>query len=299
MSKSNKKIIGITLGDPGGIGPEVVAKALRSLRSPRLASLHRLVEYVIIGDQKMLSTYPKGRVNKACGKASLMYLQQAVELLKAKKIDALVTAPVCKEAVCMVQPSFQGHTEYLAQAFRAKNVGMMFVHDTLRTMIVTRHLALKDIPKQISGKNVYEAIALTHQSLNKIFKIQHPVIGVCGLNPHAGEGGRMGQEEIKIIIPAIRKAQRKKMKVKGPFAADTLFTPDRLKGLDAIVAMYHDQGLIPMKTLAFKKVVNLTVGLPFIRTSPAHGTAFDIAGKGVADPSSMIEAIKLAVQLSS
>ena len=310
--RSSNKIIGITLGDPSGIGPEVVAKAIKKLS-------RSTGRFVIFGDwfiyKKHASTIPSnchfidfkliarnnlkiGKINRASAQASLTYLDGAIDLLKKKDIHALVTAPVNKEAICLIKPHFHGHTEFLAEAFNVKNFGMMFVTDTLKTIIVTRHIAVNEISKTLNSRLILETINLAYTALKDQFKIKTPRIAVCGLNPHAGEGGTIGKEEITKIIPAIKQAQEKGINVSGPFAADTLFSPKNIKNFDAFVAMYHDQGLIPIKTLKFNSAVNLTVGLPFIRTSPAHGTAFDIAGKNKADESSMIEAIKLAVLLS-
>jgi 4-hydroxythreonine-4-phosphate dehydrogenase len=193
---------------------------------------------------------------------------------------------------------FPGHTEYLARAFDAKRVGMMFVSNRLKTIIVTRHIPLRRVHLNVTTKNVFDTICLAEKALKQHFRIRRPKLAVCGLNPHAGEKGEIGDEEITQIIPAIRKAKQKNIIVTGPLPADTLFAPERSNKYDAIIAMYHDQGLIPIKTLYFSELVNLTVGLPFIRTSPAHGTAFDIAGKNKADPSSMAAAIKLAAELS-
>jgi len=311
--KSNNKIIGITQGDPGGIGPEVTAKALIKFKQTPS------IRFMVIGDQFVYKKYNKtnrrdvdfwdakflspndwklGRISAMNGQASLQYLTIALDLLRTKTISALVTAPVSKEGIIQTVKNFTGHTEFLARHSRSKSVGMMFVGKSLRTIIVTRHIPLKKVPADINVNNVLETILLAHRALRTQFNIDRPRIAVCGLNPHAGEGGTMGTEEITAIIPAIQKARQMKMQVAGPFAADTLFRPIKIKEYDCIVAMYHDQGLIPVKSLYFDQVVNLTVGLPFIRTSPAHGTAFDIAGKNKADPSSMLEAIKLAVQLS-
>ena len=314
MLKSSRKTIGITLGDPCGIGPEVTAKALAKIL-PRLP-----VEILVIGDQKVfecfggsirnprlhfldLSNVPAkyfspGKPNPVGARASLEYLNTAIELLKRKNIAALVTAPVSKESISALGIPFEGHTEFLAEAFGCKHFGMMFVTDFLKTILVTRHIPLNQVSAAINPRNIFETIELIFSSLRKQFKIKNPRIAVCGLNPHAGEGGTIGREEKTKIVPAIQKAKRAGMNVFGPLAADTLFCEPMARRYDAVVAMYHDQGLIAIKSLYFSKVVNLTVGLPFVRTSPAHGTAFDIAGKNKADPSSMIEAIKLAVQLS-
>ena len=314
MSKSKNNItVGITLGDPTGIGPEVVAKALHQ------PSIRRLANFVIIGDgiifQRFLKKkYPNlifedlrnpfaAKLKSGCpgrpsAQAALSYLNRAIQLIKTKNIDTLVTAPLSKEYICDLGYNFAGHTEYLASAFGVKKFGMMFVGPKFRIIIATRHIPLKKVPSAINARNIFETLQLTHQALKHLFHIPHAAIGVCGLNPHAGERGRMGEEEKTKIIPAIKKANRLGIRVTGPFAADTLFIMNRYQKFDAIVAIYHDQGLIPIKTLFFTRLVNLTIGLPFIRTSPAHGTAFDIAGKNKANPGSMVEAIKLAIDLS-
>mgnify|MGYP001619886556 CR=1 FL=1 len=314
-SRSNSKAIGITLGDPAGIGPEVVAKALANPSIRRLARFqiigdevifrkyfsarYRCCSYMDLGCVKSIRSVVPGRRGVITARAALAYLQKAVELLKNKEIAGVVTAPVCKETIHQIDPGFRGHTEFFASAFGVKDVGMMFVSGRLRTILVTRHIPLRQVSESVTSSVVYETIRLADQALKSYFKIKHPRIAVCGLNPHAGEGGTIGGEEIEKIIPAIAKAGRNAMRVDGPFAADTLFAPAASHRYDAIVAMYHDQGLIPIKTLHFAKLVNLTVGLPFVRTSPAHGTAFDIAGKNKADASSMVEAIKLAVKLAN
>ena len=309
-----KPTIGITLGDPAGIGPEVVAK---SLMKP---AIRKLADFVLIGDAVIYRRYssrhftncsfvdlnkasPKnirlGHPNSHSAIASLFYLERAVHLLKQKEITALVTAPVCKEAITALGKDFHGHTEFLADAFQVKNYDMMFVTKTLRTVIVTRHLALKDVSKALTKDKVFQTIKLANRALKQYFRIKNPRLAVAGINPHAGEGGTIGKEELTTIIPAIQNAKAKGIRVIGPLPADTLFTPMVTKNYDCIIAMYHDQGLIPIKTLYFRNVVNLTIGLPFIRTSPAHGTAFNIAGKNKADPSSMMEAIRLAAAVKT
>lgn len=314
-STSNSKAIGITLGDPAGIGPEVVAKALANPSIRRLARFqiigdevifrkyfaerYRCCSYMDLGCVKSIRAAVPGRGGVTTARAALAYLKKSVELLKSKEIAGVVTAPVCKETIRQIDPGFRGHTEFFASAFGVKDVGMMFVSRRLRTILVTRHIPLRQVSESLTPALVYETIRLADQALKSYFKIQRPAIAVCGLNPHAGEGGTIGGEEIEKIIPAIAKAGRNGMRVDGPFAADTLFTPAASQRYDAIVAMYHDQGLIPIKTLYFTKLVNLTVGLPFVRTSPAHGTAFDIAGKNKADAASMAEAIRLAVKLTN
>ncbi|MDP2654522.1 MAG: 4-hydroxythreonine-4-phosphate dehydrogenase PdxA [Candidatus Omnitrophota bacterium] len=311
MPSGQRPVIGITMGDPSGIGPEVIAKALAD------RTVRRLGRFTIIGDPAIFKRYrlkvsspcewaavPSGRIHpghpdRATGLASIHCLKTAVTLLRSKDIQALVTAPVSKEAITTLGPIFHGHTEFLAGAFGIKKYEMLFVSRGLRTLIVTRHIALKDVAGVIRPDNVYRAILMAHQSLKKYFKIARPRIAVCGLNPHAGEGGQIGREDRTRILPAVQRARARGIQATGPWAADTLFTDDKRKSYDIVIAMYHDQGLIPVKTLYFRNVVNLTVGLPFIRTSPAHGTAFDIAGKNKADPSSMKAAIRLAAELAS
>ena len=313
MSRLSRKCIGITLGDPAGVGAEVTADALAR------PALRRSARFVLIGDEILFRKYfpvrhsdcifldqrclrpndfRPGHPNLATARASLCYLEKAVELLRLRQIDGLVTAPVSKEAICRIEPAFVGHTEFFARAFGVKDVGMMFVSESLRVILATRHIPLNEVSRAARPSVVYQAIRLAHEALKKYFHLTHPVIAVCGLNPHAGEGGMMGKEEIRNIIPAIQKARHKSIRAQGPFAADTLFSPQTARRYDAVVAMYHDQGLIPIKTLYFRKLVNLTVGLPFVRTSPAHGTAFDLAGKNKADASSMIEAVQLAARLA-
>lgn len=306
-------MIAITMGDPAGIGPEVIAK---SLCNP---SLKKRGPFLIIGDYTVFRCYKKtipsncsfldlktfganrisiGKTSRYGAQASLDYLSEAFRLLKAKKARALVTAPVSKEAISSLGQRFKGHTEYIADYFNVKKFAMMFAAPDLRVVVVTRHIPLKDVSLRIHPQLIFDTAMLTIRSLQGYFKIRQPKIAVCGINPHAGEQGLMGQEEIKTVIPAIRKLQKLKFKVTGPLPADTLFYPAFAKGYDAIIAMYHDQGLTPIKALYFDKLVNVTLGLPFIRTSPAHGTAFNIAGKNKADPSSMRAAIELAAKFS-
>jgi 4-phospho-D-threonate 3-dehydrogenase / 4-phospho-D-erythronate 3-dehydrogenase len=229
-------------------------------------------------------------------KGRLNYLTRPIALIKEGAADALVTAPLSKEAVSRYARNFVGHTEYLAKGFGVKNFDMMFIAPGVRLTIVTRHVPLKDVPKLITQKAVFDSIALMARTLKEKFKISDPKIAVLGLNPHAGEGGLLGGEDVKHILPAIRKAKLQGINAKGPFPADTFFAFPY--GCDGIIAMYHDQGLAPIKGLYMKELVNFTAGLPFVRTSPSHGTAFDIVGKNKADPSSMISAIKLACQLA-
>ncbi|MCB9757718.1 MAG: 4-hydroxythreonine-4-phosphate dehydrogenase PdxA [Candidatus Omnitrophica bacterium] len=311
MKKPKKKIIGITLGDPGGIGPEVVAKALQN------PAIRRLAHFKIIGDEIIFKKFrfpqtPMCQLinsNKihpfdfafkdarcAGAASSLAYLETAVGLFKENKLDGLVTGPVSKEAISALGVPFSGHTEFLADNFGITNFEMMFHAPDLKLIIATRHLPLKDIPEMISQTQILRTLRLANQSLKKLFNIKKPRIALAGLNPHAGEGGMLGQEEQSVIIPAINDAKEEGICAFGPFAADTMFSKKNFKKYDLFIAMYHDQGLAPLKALYFNQLVNVTLGLPFIRTSPSHGTAFDIAGKNKADPSSMIEAIKFCAR---
>lgn len=313
--------IGLTMGDPGGIGPEVLIKAIQELKN-RLPA-----RFVIIGSGNILEWYClklkirnffqhnevslldlnnvkersfKFGINSPhYGKASLEYLNKAIELLKGKKISCLVTCPVSKGAINLYRRNFIGHTEYLAGAFGIKKFAMMMLNRNLRVIPLTRHIALKDVSGKINYSLVYEGIELAVDYLKKYFAITHPCIAVCSLNPHSGESGFIGKEEREIIIPAIRDFKQKILaKVEGPFSADGLFSQWEKPRFDCIIGMYHDQVLIPVKMTDSHRTVNLTLGLPFIRTSPSHGTGFDIAGKGVASSTSMMEAIKLAYHLS-
>lgn len=304
---------GITMGDAAGIGPEVILKALNAQQVQGRAN------FVLIGSTRVLQTTahllkiklsPKitlfevgniskltfGQANPRYGALALECINAALSLLKAQKIDVLVTAPVNKYTINQSGSSFTGHTEYLASATKTKNFAMMLVGGSLKVVLVTRHLALKDVAMALTKDNIYQTIKLTTEALKEYFAVVHPRIAVCGLNPHSGEEGVLGDEERKVIHPAIVRAQHLASLV-GPLPADSLFYFAGRGKFDACVAMYHDQGLIPLKMFKFNQGVNLTLGLPFVRTSPDHGTAYNIAGKNQADPGSMIEAIKLAVKI--
>ena len=303
----------ITMGDAAGIGPEVILKALADKK------IRGLADFVIIGNpgvfektarlcnlklKKEIHLFELGNISKlvlgkssaAYGRVALECIQQALRLIKSKKIDVLVTAPVNKQTIARSGIAFCGHTEYLAQATKSKKFAMMLVGGPLRVALVTRHMALKDVAKSLTRDKIYNTIRLSVLALKKYFAISRPHIAVCGLNPHSGEQGLLGDEEEKVIRPAIIKA-RDLASVEGPLPADTLFYLARSGAFDVCVAMYHDQGLIPLKMFKLHQGVNLTLGLPFVRTSPDHGTAYNIAGKNKANPGSMIEAIKLAVRI--
>jgi len=290
-SRSGKPRVVITTGDPSGIGPEVTQKALASPKVKRLA------DFLVIGDAK--TSVSSRKSPGICGKLSMQYLDKALRIIAKGEADCLVTAPINKANVRAAGfEDFEGHTEYLAKETLTEDYAMMFVGKRVKITLVTRHIALKDVPAKLTADKIYRHIRLTHRYLSDHFHLKDPKIAVAGLNPHAGEGGIFGREEITVISPAIKKASLSCGKVSGPFPPDVVFG-DALSGkFDVVIAMYHDQGLIPFKLLHFKDGVNMTIGLPFVRTSPDHGTAFDIAGKGIADPTSMTEAIILACRLA-
>ncbi len=263
--------LAVTLGDPAGIGPEVVDKALREPHD---------AELTVLGERS-------GGAREA-----LAAIDQALDLALAGKVHGIVTAPVSKERIAKLGIPFTGHTEYLAARAGTKLPVMMFVAGTLRAALVTTHVPIRRLPGLITVDRVLGTLRETARGLRESFGIPDPRLAVCGLNPHAGEGGEFGREEIEAIAPALEIARREGIRAEGPYAADTVWK----RPCDAIVAMYHDQGLGPMKAV-HPDAVNVTLGLPFVRTSPDHGTAFDIAGKGVADPGPMAAAVRLAIQI--
>src|SRR3989338_970651 len=278
--------VGITVGDPSGIGPEITAKGLKQLKG--------LADFKVIGPSQKI--FGVGKPRAEYGKAAIGYLDKALELIRNKQIDCLVTCPVSKEAVNLAGFKFSGHTEYLARRTGTKDFAMMLLNKEMRFSLVTRHIPLKDVPSSLNIKGIVKTVFLACQGLKELFSIRNPRLAVCGLNPHASDNGLIGEEENKIIRPALRKVKTKFKNIFGPFPADTAIA--RAREFDCVITMYHDQALIPLKLSAKGTGVNLTLGLPFVRTSPLHGTAFDIAGKNRADPSSFIEAVKLAIRCS-
>jgi 4-hydroxythreonine-4-phosphate dehydrogenase len=285
--------IGITLGDVAGIGPEIVAKALASRQ------LDKRFDYEVIGNP---------RTRRRADAAD--WIVDGARRCLAGELAALVTAPISKQLLRDAGYPFEGHTELLAHVAGTKRFAMMLVGEPapvqrgygpaggpLRVSLVTIHVPIAKVPRLLSANRILEVIELSHDVCNRL-GVRRPKIGVAGLNPHAGEGGLLGDEERRIIAPAVRRAARRLPGVSGPWPADTLFHQAYHGGFDAVVAMYHDQGLAPLKMVAFESGVNLTLGLPFVRTSPDHGTAFDIAGKGIANPASMIAAVNLAARLA-
>ena len=320
------KKIAITMGEPGGVGPEIIVKALSRLRvrgsilvvlgnagimtdAVRLTGLPlkiRVIENIrqvkheqgIIHVLNIPSRLPakKRAPSKSAGTAVVKYIQKAVKLALNHDVNAIVTAPVSKESLKMAGHPWPGHTELLAELTAAKEYAMMFVSDKLKLILCTIHIPLKDVPKQITRSVVTKTIHLALKGA-AMMGIHNPRIAVAGLNPHAGESGIMGSEEVKAIVPAMKQAQAEGVHVSGPYPPDVVFYKALKGAFDIVVCMYHDQGLIPFKMLSFESGVNVTVGLPVIRTSPDHGTAFDIAWQNRADPKSMIEAIKLAARM--
>ena len=322
ISKSTKIKVGITIGDPSGIGPAITLKAINALKGA--------AEFLVIGDKWVLNhvsqaksqngakrslpegdksqvkivdlnnvnhkKFSFGKIKAEYGKACIEYLDKAMELLRNNEIDCLVTAPVSKESIAKAGLRYGGHTEYFLKKAGVKEAVMMLLNDKLRFSLVTRHLPFKEVPAALATDKICNNILITYKSLKDLFGIRNPRLGICSLNPHASENGLFGKEEIKIIKPAVRKLSGR-VKIEGPLSAD-LAIQRAFKGkYDCLIAMYHDQALIPLRLTGYERGVNITLGLPFIRTSPLHGTAFDIAkSPQKACPSSLISAIKLAIK---
>lgn len=241
---------------------------------------------------------PQGRVSEKAGAASVSFILKAVDLAQRGIIDALVTGPINKEAINLAGYHYPGHTELLADLTRSKEVGMMIMGGPLKIMFVTTHVAIRRLPDALNANGILRAIRLADRAMREYFGIAKPRIGVAALNPHAGEGGLFGEDERLNILPASRRARRMGIDASDPLPADTLFGKAGRGEFDAVVAMYHDQGLIPLKMVSFGECVNMTVGLPIIRTSVDHGTAFDIVGKGIAECGSLLEALIMAARLA-
>lgn len=289
-----KPVIAITLGDPGGIGPEIVVKALANKQ------IHKCCTPIIIGIKEALYKTKKiilGKPNPIQAEAAIEFLKQAATLAIKKEVAGIVTAPVNKYAINAAGVKFRGQTEFLATLTNTHKYAMVMASEKIRIIPLTRHVQIKNINRLIKRPYIIDTIELIDQN-SFLFGIYKPTIAVLGLNPHCGDGGAVGKEEIKEIIPAIKKAMKNGINVNGPFSADAFFAGSEYKKYDFILAMYHDQGLIPFKMLSFGKGVNVTIGLPIIRTSPDHGTAYDIAGKDIANEASLIEAIKTASKMA-
>jgi len=282
--------IALTVGDPAGIGPEIAAKAAVD---PRVLEVCEPIVYA----PPLTETFQPGVLSAAAGLASYSVLLRAVQDAQAGAVDAIATAPVNKEAFKLAGLHWAGHTDLLAHLTGASGVAMMFHSEPLKVVLATVHIALADVPGALSRETMSDTIKLVARELPR-FGIERPRIGVAGLNPHAGEHGLFGREEIDAIVPAIDDCRADGIDVHGPFPGDTIFVRATRGDFDVVVACYHDQGLIPVKLLAFGQAVNVTIGLPIIRTSVDHGTAFDIAGKGIADHGSMVAAVLLAARLA-
>jgi 4-hydroxythreonine-4-phosphate dehydrogenase len=285
-----KPRVAITSGDPSGIGPEVAAKAAADAR------VLDVCEPIVYGPPDGARFTP-GALSADAGRAAYDIIVRAVEDARGNVVQAIATAPVNKEAFRLAGLPWSGHTGLLAHLTRSNDVAMMFYSEALRVVLATVHIALADVPRALTRDVMQAVIALTARELPR-FGIARPRIAVAGLNPHAGEHGLFGLEEERSIAPAIEASRASGIDVSGPYPGDTVFLRARKGDFDVVIACYHDQGLIPVKLVAFGQAVNVTLGLPIVRTSVDHGTAFDIAGKGVADPESMIAAVLLAARLA-
>lgn len=331
-----KPLLAITMGDPAGIGPEIIVKALQ------LPNIWRVCRPLVIGSRTLMeqtahalgipqvvinldsrdfsSTTRRfrrgllpiydpfalnirpvkpGRITARSGEMAVRCIQTAVRLAQTQYVQGMVTAPINKQAMHLAGYRYPGHTEMLAELTKTEEAGMMIVGGPLKISFATTHLPLREVPDLLTPALILRAIRLAHQGLTQLFHIPKPRIGVAGLNPHGGENGLFGDEEKRLIYPAVQQAIKHGMACTGPHPADTLFGKAVQGTFDGIVALYHDQGLIPLKTVAFGHCVNITVGLPIIRTSVDHGTAFDIAGQAKADPTSLVEAMMLAAKLAT
>lgn len=328
---NHRPLIGITMGDPLGIGPEVLVKALAD------EELRRRARYLIFGANDVLEVVADqceinpfwwrepyvGQVrvgsgvlladfddlppitlsrqrgpDELAGLASFRFVEEGIRHLQAGGIDALVTGPICKESWHLNRRRFLGHTDLLARKFETRRITMAFLAGKLRVALASDHVPLFEVRNRFTIGLVHTPIDLLDKALREWFGLERPHIGVLGLNPHAGEAGLLGDEEQRIIEPALTMARNSGIRVTGPLAPDTAFVPDVCRQFDGLVAMYHDQGLIPVKMAAFDRAVNVTLGLPVVRTSPDHGTAFGIAGRNQANPGSMRAAIEAAVEIA-
>ncbi len=326
--RTEKIRLGISHGDINGIGYEIIFKALNDSRmldmctpviygSSKVAAYHRKtlnISNFSLNNIKVADDAHAKRVNiincvddnvrvelgketKMGGEAAYAALSAAVEDLKNNKIDVLVTAPIHKKNIQSESFKFPGHTEYLQKEFNSRDSLMFLVSDVLKVGVVTGHIPLSEVSKAITKEKILTKLKIMNKSLKEDFTIRKPKIAVLGLNPHSGDNGLIGKEEQEVIIPALEEAKQKDIVALGPYAADGFFGSNNLSKFDAVLAMYHDQGLTPFKTIAFSSGVNFTAGLPIIRTSPDHGTAFEIAGQGVADEESFRQAVYLAIDV--
>ena len=325
-NKKNKIKVGISVGDLNGIGAEVILKTFQNNKMFELCTPIVFASTKALSYQKKIlnlridlhgityvhQAFPNklnvlnlwrepvpmdpGKPTEEIGKYAVDSFVKAVAALKSGDIDVLVTAPFNKETIQSDVFEFPGHTDYLAQELEGKAL-MFMITDDLKIGLVTDHLPLKYVAQQVTGEKIINKVKTMHQSLKQDFAIEKPMIAVLGLNPHCGDGGIIGKEDDEVIRPAVKKLKDEGFMVFGPYAADSFFGSDNYKKFDAVLAMYHDQGLIPFKTLSFGKGVNYTAGLDKIRTSPDHGTAYEIAGKNLADPGSFREAVYKAIDI--
>ena len=279
--------IGITAGDPAGIGPEIARKAMADSR------VRSVCEPLFYGSQQH---FPPGVLSADAGRAAYDTIVRAVRDAQAGGIHGIATAPINKESLALAGLPWRGHTEMLASLTNAPRVAMMFWSEKLRVVLATIHIPLASVPSALTVESVCGIIELTSRELPR-FGIAHPRLALAGLNPHAGEHGILGSEETDVLEPAVARSVNAGARVSGPFPGDTIFLRAMRGEFDAVIACYHDQGLIPIKMVAFGQAVNVTLGLPIIRTSVDHGTAFDIAGRDIADPESMVQAVLLAARL--
>lgn len=324
----------VTMGDPAGIGPEIIVKAVidgslddvgeRLLVAGDVAVLQRAAElygltavaeasdngeYVLALGKRCLRVQPLsqldpqqvpvGQIQAVCGRAMLDYIEWACDQCRSGQAAAMITAPIQKEAIRAAGCEFPGHTELLAERCGVDKVVMMLGGEKLKVCLVTTHLALRDVPDAVTAAEIDATLKITDSAFRRYFTLSDPRIAVLALNPHAGEGGMFGDEEQQLIAPAIERAKAAGMDVSGPHSADTLFHFAAKGDYDAVVCMYHDQGLIPLKLLHFDDGVNVTLGLPIIRTSVDHGTAYDLAGTGKGNPESLVAAVQMALAMSA
>jgi 4-hydroxythreonine-4-phosphate dehydrogenase len=299
--KSARPVIAVTSGEPAGIGPELCVKLAREALPARIIAIGDRslfngieVEHIPLGRPRV-----PGRLDPANARYVLAVLDRAIRGCLEGEFAAMVTAPVQKSTINDAGIAFTGHTEYLAERAHAEHVVMMLVGGGLRVALATTHLPLSDVSRNITVESLGRTLRVLDHDLRTRFRIARPRILVAGLNPHGGESGHLGREEVDVIAPAIAAALAAGIDASGPIPADTLFVPDRLAKADCALAMFHDQGLPVLKYASFGRGVNVTLGLPFVRTSVDHGTALDLAGSGRADAGSLIEAVKLAIELAS
>ncbi|HEU6447980.1 MAG TPA: 4-hydroxythreonine-4-phosphate dehydrogenase PdxA [Verrucomicrobiae bacterium] len=337
--KAARPVLGLTMGDPAGIGPEICLAAIREpsirksctpvlfgdagvlqlvgqkisrhrrksfgksllriLSASEFQKLSRVDEPVIVDCAALdANKIRPGKISAACGRAGYIYIERAISAALAEKIHGVVTAPIHKEALHLAGVKFPGHTEIFTALTKTKRSCMMLYSDKLTVSMVTTHIGFVEVPKKISSQRILDVIELTARAMQRILR-RKPKLAICGLNPHAGENGLFGnREEEKFVAPAVAQAKQKGISIVGPLPPDAAFTANQRRNFDAIVTLYHDQGHIPFKMLAFDTGVNTTLGLPIVRTSVDHGTAFDIAWQGKADTTSLFSAIRVAADLA-